>query len=84
MASDPVVTRQSEPVVDEPGPSDQPEVVAVQPPTTPAATPNERSAKPHRFGRALDQSWVYRAALRKAKRRGERLPLRAAPRRKRA
>ena len=84
MASDPVVTRPSESVVDEAGPSDQPEVVAVQPPATPAATPNERSAKPRRFGRALDQSWVYRTACRRAQRRGEPLPVRAAPRRKRA
>ena len=83
IASDPVVTPESEPVVDETGLSDQPEVVAVQPPTAPAATLNERSAKPRRFGRALDQSWVYRAALRKAKRRGEPPPVRAAPRRKR-
>ena len=84
IASEPVVTPQSEPVLDETGLSDQPAIVAVQPPTAPAATRNERSAKPHRFGRALDQSWVYRAALRKAKRRGEPLPVRAAPRRKRA
>ena len=80
MATDLVSTRQSEPVVDETGPSDQPEVVAVQHPTTPAATPNERSAKPRRFGRALDQSWVYRAACRRAKRRGEPLPLQTARR----
>jgi hypothetical protein len=83
VASDPGVTPPSEPVLDEIGPSDQPAIVAVQHPTTPAATPNERSAKPRRFGRALDQSWVYRAACRKAKRRGEPLPTRAAPRRKR-
>ena len=80
MASDLVSTRQSEPVLDEPGPSDQPEVVAVQHPTAPAATPNERSAKPRRFGRALDQSWAYRAALRRAQRRGEPLPLQTARR----
>jgi len=80
IASDSVVTPPSEPVLDETGLSDQPEIVAVQPPTAPAATRNERSAKPHRFGRALDQSWVYRAALRKAKRRGEPLPLRTARR----
>jgi len=84
MATDPVVTPPSEPVLDEPGPSDQPEVVAVQQPTAPAATANGGSATPRRFGRALDQSWVYRAACRKAKRRGEPLPARAAPRRKRA
>jgi len=80
MASDPAVTPQIEPMVDGTGPSDQPEVVAVQQPTTPAATPNERPATPRRFGRALDQSWVYRAACRKAKRRGEPLPLRPARR----
>jgi hypothetical protein len=83
IASDPVVTPPSEPVVDETGPSAQAEVVAVQPPTAPAATPNERSATPRRFGRALDQSWVYRAACRRAQRRGEPPPGRAAPRRKR-
>jgi len=69
-------------VLDEIGPSDQPEVVAVQQPTAPAATPNERSATLRRRARALDQSWVYRAACRKAKRRGEPLPVQAAPRRK--
>src|SRR6185295_6073873 len=82
IASEPVVTQPSEPVLDETGPSAQSEVVAVQPPTAPAATPNERSATPRRFGRALDQSWVYRAACRKAKRRGEPPPVRTAPRRK--
>ena len=83
MASDLVVRPPSEPVVDETGLSDQPAIVAVQHPTAPAATSNERSAKPRRFGRALDQSWVYRTALRKAKRRGEPPPGWAAPRRKR-
>ena len=83
MASDLVSTRQSEPVVDETGPSNEPEVASVQQPATPAATPNERSATPRRFGRALDQSWVYRAACRKAQCRGEPPPGWVAPRRKR-
>ena len=83
IASDPVVTPPSEPMVDETGPSDQAEIVAVRQPTAPAAAPSERSATPRRFGRALDQSWVYRAACRRAQRRGEPPPGWVAPRRKR-
>jgi len=77
------VARESEPAVEEIGLSDQSEAAAVNQSAARASTPAARSSRQPRSLRALDQSWAYRAACRKAKRRGKPLPLRAAPRRKR-
>jgi hypothetical protein len=82
VASDHVSAPQSEPVVGGTGLPHQAEGVAVQQPAAPVTILDVSSAQPRRSGRALDQSWVFRVACRKAKRRGEPLPLRAAQRRK--
>jgi len=71
----------SEPAVDAISLSDHPETGSALQPAAPAVSSIARSGKP-RAVRTLDQSWAYRAACRKAARRGKPLPSRAAQRRK--
>ena len=80
--ADHAIPRPSERVMAETGASDRP-AVAVRRPATPTVSPRASAAKPHRSLRALDQSWAYRTACRKAKRRGEPPPARNGVRRKR-
>jgi hypothetical protein len=81
-SSDHVSTPQIKPAVDAMSLSDHPENGSGPQPAAPAVSSTVRSAKPRRSVRALDQSWAYRAACRKAARRGKPLPSRAAQRRK--
>ena len=74
-------TTPSEPVVDTISAPDQPEAAA-QESAAPIVMPRTSPAQQRRSARALDQSWAYRAACRKAKRRGEPVPMRSAVRRK--
>src|SRR3954469_3460686 len=81
-SSDHVSTPQIKPAVDAMSLSDHPQNGSGPQPAAPAVSSTVRSAKPRRSVRALDQSWAYRAACRKAMRRGEPLPARAVQRRK--
>jgi len=67
--------------VESPAMPDMPDMVAVQQGAIPLSpSPEVRSTKQGRRSREVGPGWAYRAACRKAKRRGEPLPLRAGAR----
>ena len=73
---------QSEPVVDAISPPDQSEAVAEEESAAPVSAMGASPAQQRRSARALGESWAYRAACRKAARRGKPLPSPTAQRRK--
>ena len=82
VSSDHQSTLPSEPAMDAISLSDHPDTGSGPHPAALAVSSSVPAAKPRRSVRWLDQGWAYRAACRKATRRGKPLPLRTAQRRK--